>query len=59
MNNFIQDMLNERRSLDVVLADMLVKYQRNPTPSLARTIKLIQEEIELKKKAALTTQGCW
>jgi hypothetical protein len=45
--------------MDVVLADMLVKYRCNPTPPLARTIELIQEEIELKKTAALATQGCW
>jgi hypothetical protein len=59
VDNFIQEMLNERRSMDVVLTDMLVKYEHNPTAPLARTIELIQEEIELKKTAALATQGCW
>ena len=34
--------------MDVALADMLEKYQRNPNPPLARTIELIREEIELK-----------
>jgi hypothetical protein len=59
MIDYIQDMLNERRSMVVVLADMLVKYERNPSPPLAHTIELIQEEIELKKTEALATQGCW
>jgi len=48
MNNFIQNMVNECREMDVVLVDMLVKYQHDPSPPLARTIELIQEEIELK-----------
>jgi hypothetical protein len=45
--------------MDVVLSDMLVKYEHNPTYSLGRTIELIREEIELKKTAALITAGCW
>jgi hypothetical protein len=50
MSNFIQDVLNERRAMDVALVDMLVDYQHNPTRTLARTIELIQEEIELKNR---------
>jgi len=50
MNNLLQDMLNERRSMDAVLADMLMKYQRNPSAPLARTIELIRDEIALKKQ---------
>ncbi len=51
-NDFLQDMLDDRRSMHVALADMLVKYRQDPTNPLAHTInELIREEIELKARA--------
>jgi len=56
MDDFLQNMLDERRSMDVVLVDMLVKYQHNPDATLARTIELIQDEIELKNSRVLPSE---
>jgi hypothetical protein len=33
--------------MDRLLADLLEEYERNPSGPLARTIRLIREEIEL------------
>jgi len=41
--------LNEARSFEQVLADLLAEYERNPRPELARTIAMLRAEIELKK----------
>ena len=44
----IKDMLNDRRSLEEALADLVTKYQRDPHPALAQSIELIQAEIKLR-----------
>jgi hypothetical protein len=50
MDRYIQKLLSERRSLGTALEDLLAEYQRNPRPPLARTIALLQAEIELKNR---------
>jgi len=49
MDESIEKLLLERRSLEEALADLLEKYQRVPNPDLARKIDLICAEIELRK----------
>jgi hypothetical protein len=49
MNGFIEKALYQRRSMGSALADMLVEYQHNPTPSLARKIESLEEEIDFRK----------
>jgi len=44
-------MLEDQRSLEKAFADLLAEYERNPSPSLARTIELIQEEIEVRRRS--------
>ena len=46
----IEKLLRERRTLEKALADLLAKYQHDPSPELARTIELIHAEIELRKR---------
>jgi hypothetical protein len=46
MTVFIQRLLEQRRSIKVALADMLVDYEHHPRPELARSIVLIRDEIE-------------
>jgi hypothetical protein len=50
MQGFIDGALKGRRSLEKALADLLAEYERNPSPNLARTIELIRDEIELRKR---------
>ena len=51
MDDLIEEMLNERRSLEKTLVDLLAEYERNPRPSFARTIDLIRTEIALKEQS--------
>lgn len=44
----IKNMLDERRSLEEALTDLIATYQRDPHPALARSIELIQAEIKLR-----------
>ena len=44
----IKNMLDGRRSMEEVLAELIAKYQRDPHPALARRIELIEAEIELR-----------
>jgi len=53
MDGYIEKLLSERRSMGTALDDLLAEYQRNPHPPLARTIALLQAEIELKKRPHL------
>jgi hypothetical protein len=50
MKAFIEGMLEDLRTLEQALADLLAEYERNPNPNLARTIELIRDEIELRKR---------
>jgi len=43
-------MMDSRRSLEVALADLRVTYERGPNPALARTIELMQAEIEIREQ---------
>jgi hypothetical protein len=50
MAGFIEELLKDRRSLEKAFADLCEQYQRNPNPSLARTIELLRAEIERRKQ---------
>ena len=50
LNGVIEKLLNERRTLEEALADLLAKYQREPSPELARMIELLRAEIEIRKR---------
>jgi hypothetical protein len=54
MTGFIEKTLNDRRTLEKALADLLAKYQREPSPQLARMIELLRAEIELRKRKVLS-----
>ena len=42
---FIDIALMERRSLETVLAELVAKHNRSPSPRLARMIQIIEAEI--------------
>jgi len=42
---FIDTALKERRSLETVLAGLVAKHNRSPSPRLARMIQIIETEI--------------
>jgi hypothetical protein len=42
---FIDTALKERRSLETVLAVLVAKHNRSPSPRLARMIQIIEAEI--------------
>jgi hypothetical protein len=50
MIGFIEKTLNQRRSLEQALADLVAKQQREPNPELARMVELLRAEIELRKR---------
>jgi hypothetical protein len=58
MSTFLQQMLNERRSIEVELADMLAKYERDPRPPLAQTIELIRSEVQLREQRSRHNADC-
>ena len=45
MSEFIASVLRERRSLETVLANLVAKHKRKPSPELARMIQVIEAEI--------------
>src|SRR5258707_9739173 len=45
MGNIIQRGINDRRSIETALADLLAKYERFPSTDLARMIRQLQAEI--------------
>jgi hypothetical protein len=47
---YIEKLFNERRTLEEAHADLLAKYQQEPSPELARMIELLRAEIELRKR---------
>ncbi len=51
MGEFIEKTLQERRSLEKTLADLVAQYERKPSPELKRTIELIEGEIEIRKRS--------
>ncbi len=51
MDDFIDLLLRERRSLRKTLDDLLETYERRPSPERAKTIKLLREEIERLERA--------
>jgi len=57
MDGLLEKLLSERRSMEQALAHLRTMYQRNPRPELARTIELLQAEIELRNRPALALQG--
>jgi hypothetical protein len=50
MKGFIEETLNQRRSLEQALADLVAKQRREPSPELARMIELLRAEIELRTR---------
>jgi len=50
MTDLIEDLLEERRSLEQALADLCEQYQCEPNPNFARTIELLDAEIKLRKR---------
>ena len=50
VKGFIEKTLDQRRSMETALADLLAEYQRKPRPGLARTIELLRAEIEFRKR---------
>ncbi len=50
MRGTIEEMMDSRRSLEGALADLRVTYERGPNPALARTIELMQAEIEIREQ---------
>ena len=53
MKGYIEKLLEERRTLEEALADLLAKHQREPSPELARMIGLLRAEIELRKRPVI------
>jgi hypothetical protein len=49
---FIDVALNGRRSLETVLAEMVAKHHRSPSPGLARMIQGIEAEIIWRRSVA-------
>jgi hypothetical protein len=41
--------LRERRSIEQACADLRTKYEKRPTPTLARMIEQLQTEIAIRK----------
>jgi hypothetical protein len=50
MTGFIEKTLNQRRSLEQALADLVAKQQREPRPELARMVEQLRAEIEFRKR---------
>ena len=53
MESFIEKTLRERRSLQQVLADMIAKYERAPSPELRKSIEGLREELRRKERPAI------
>ncbi len=43
-------MWDSRRTLEQALADLLAARQHDPNPALARTIELMQAEVEIREQ---------
>jgi len=50
MANQIEKALSNRRSLERVLAELEAKYEKNPSPDLARMMEQLRTEIEARKR---------
>jgi hypothetical protein len=50
-------MTKEFRSLEEALADLLAKHERTPDPHSAKTIELLQAEIQDRKTAKANPSG--
>jgi hypothetical protein len=53
MANQIEKALTNRRSLEHVLAELEAKYEKNPSPDLARMMEQLRTEIEARKRRPL------
>jgi hypothetical protein len=49
----------EFRSLEQALADLIAKHERTPDPRRARTIELIQAEIQHRELVQASPPGAW
>ena len=54
---FIDIALMERRSLETVLAELVAKHNRSPSPGLARMIQGINAEIIQRRTAGILNQS--
>ncbi len=50
MGDIVQRGINDRRSIETALADLLAKYERFPSTDLARMIRQLQAEIGERKR---------
>jgi hypothetical protein len=50
MDGIIERGIIERRSIEEALADLLAKYERYPSPDLARMIRQVHAEIGERKR---------
>jgi hypothetical protein len=48
--DFIDVALKERRSLEMVLAELVAKHNRSPSPGLARMIQGIEAELIRRRR---------
>jgi hypothetical protein len=48
--DFIDLALKERRSLEMVLAELVAKHNRSPSPELARMIQGIEAELIRRRR---------
>ena len=51
----IEKAINRRRSLESALAELEAKYQRQPSPELARMMEQLRAEIAARQQRAKTT----
>ena len=50
----IEKAINRRRSLESALAELEAKYQRQPSPELARMMEQLKAEIATRQQRAKT-----
>ena len=50
MGDIIERGIDERRSIEEALADLLAKHERLPSPDLARMIRQLHAEIGERKR---------
>jgi hypothetical protein len=55
MDDFLTKALAERRSLEEALTDLRAKYQRQPSPDLARMIRELEAEVSYRRSQGATT----
>ena len=57
MDDFLTKALAERRSLEQAVADLRAKYERQPSPDLARMIRELEAEISYRSRSRRNGKG--